>query len=78
MAEHSRPTQRQRVLDYMHDFGSITQHQASLDLGVSRLASRISELKKLGYTIVSEFEPVENRFGETCYVKRYRMEEKKQ
>lgn len=74
MSEHRRPTQRQRVLDYMHDFGSITQHQASLDLGVSRLASRISELKKMGIPIVSEFEPVKNRYGETCHVKRYRVE----
>lgn len=78
MSEHRRPTQRQRVLDYMHDFGSITQHQASLDLGVSRLASRISELKKMGIPIVSEFEPVKNRFDEVCYVKRYRVEGQKQ
>lgn len=78
MSEHKRPTQRQRVLDYMHDFGSITQHQASLDLGVSRLASRVSELKKMGYPIVSEFVPVKNRYGETCHIKRYRVEEQKQ
>lgn len=78
MTEHRRPTQRQRVLDYMHQFGSITQHQASLDLGVSRLASRISELKKMGIPVVSEFEPVKNRFGETCHVKRYSVEEKEQ
>ena len=78
MSEHRRPTQRQRVLDYMHDFGSITQHQASLDLGVSRLASRISELKKMGFPIVSEFVPVKNRYGETCHIKRYRVEGQKQ
>lgn len=75
MSEHRRPTQRQRVLDYMHDFGSITQHEASLDLGVSRLASRVSELKKMGYPIVSEYVPVKNRYGENCHVKRYRVEE---
>lgn len=78
MSEHRRPTQRQRVLDYMHDFGSITQHQASLDLGVSRLASRVSELKKMGIPIVSEFVPVTNRYGEICHVKRYRVEEREQ
>lgn len=78
MSEHKRPAQRQRVLDYMLQFGSITQHQASLDLGVSRLASRVSELKKMGYPIVSEFEAVTNRFGEVCHVKRYRVEGEKQ
>lgn len=73
--EHKRPTQRQRVLDYMKDFGSITSHEANKDLGVSRLASRITELKKMGYTIVSKFEPVTNRYGEVCHVKRYSIEE---
>lgn len=76
MSEHRRPTQRQRVLDYMHQFGSITQRQADLDLGVSRLASRISEIKKMGIPVVSEFEAVKNRFDETCYIKRYKLGEK--
>ena len=46
--EHKRPTQRQRVLDYIRDFGSITSYEANKDLGVTRLASRIAELKKMG------------------------------
>lgn len=74
MSEHKRPTQTQRVLDYMHDFGSITSLEAIVDLGVHRLASRVSELKKMGYPIVSEFVPVKNRYGETCHVKRYKLE----
>lgn len=78
MSEHKRPTQTQRVLDYMHDFGSITSLEAIVDLGVHRLASRVSELKKAGYPIVSEFVPVKNRYGETCHVKRYRVEGQKQ
>lgn len=75
MSEHKRPTQRHRVLDYMRDFGSITSYEADRELGVSRLASRITELKKMGYNIVSKFEPVKNRYGEVCHVKRYRIEE---
>ena len=78
MSEHSNPTQRQMVLDYMNDFGSITSLEAIVDLGVHRLASRVSELKKMGYPIVSEFVPVKNRYGETCHVKRYRVEGQKQ
>lgn len=70
---NSRPTQAQRVLDYIEQFGSITQHEASLDLGIMRLASRVSELKKLGHNIKGETITVKNRFGENCYVKRYSM-----
>jgi hypothetical protein len=71
MMEHSKPTQAQRVLQYMERFGSITQFEALKDLGVMRLASRISELRKNGYAITGEMVNVENRFGETCQVKRY-------
>lgn len=41
--EH-KPTQNQRILDYIAEFGSITQFEALQDLGVMRLASRISDL----------------------------------
>lgn len=70
---NTRPTQAQRVIDYMHEFGSITQYEAIRDLGVMRLASRVSELKKRGYSIDSRMVAVKNRFGETCYVKSYSM-----
>lgn len=70
-----KPTQNQRILDYINEFGSITQMDALKDLGVMRLASRISDLKRLGYPIVSTTESVTNRYGEKCNVKRYRLAE---
>lgn len=69
-----KPTQNERILDYMNRFGSITQFEALQDLGVMRLASRISDLRSLGYPIVSSVETVKNRFGENCHIKRYRLE----
>ncbi len=71
--EH-KPTQNERILDYIDKFGSITQFEALQDLGVMRLASRISDLRRLGYPIVSDTDVVKNRFGEKCHVKRYRLE----
>ena len=73
--ENSKPTQAQRVLDYIQEFGSITQLEALRDLGVMRLASRVSELKKNGYKIVGEKVSVSNRWGEKCYIKRYSLAE---
>lgn len=75
MSENSKPTQVQRVLEYIKTFGSITQLEALRDLGVMRLASRISELKKDKYPIKSEVEMVKNRFDESCYIKRYSLQE---
>lgn len=69
----SKATQAQRVLDYIDTFGSITQLEALKDLGVMRLASRISDLKKQGYPIQSETITVQNRFEEDCYIKRYSL-----
>lgn len=70
-----KPTQNERILQYMNDFGSITQMDALQDLGVMRLASRISDLRRLGYPIISKVEAVKNRYGEKCYIKRYSMKE---
>ncbi len=69
-----KPTQNERIISYINQFGSITQLEALQDLGVMRLASRISDLRRLGYPITSDIVAVKNRFGEDCYIKRYRME----
>jgi hypothetical protein len=34
------------------------------------LASRIADLKKQGFDIISKTEAVNNRYGEKCYIKR--------
>jgi hypothetical protein len=59
----------------MQKYNGITQFEALRDLGVMRLASRISELRKKGYVIESKIEKVQNRFEETVYIKRYSFKE---
>lgn len=71
---HKRPKQTERVLDYMRRHGSITTLDAILDLGVLRLASRISELQKAGVPIKRDWMKVKNRFGEDCNVLRYSID----
>ncbi len=73
---NSNPTQATRVLEYMREYGGITQLEALQELGVMRLASRVSDLKRSGYSIVGERVEVKNRYGESCYIKRYREEER--
>ena len=68
-------TQCQRILDYMDRFGSISTLEAFKDLGVARLASRIHDLKSMGYNIISETKSSKNRFGEKTYFKEYRLAE---
>lgn len=71
----SKATQAQRVLDYMDEFGGITQLEALRDLGVMRLASRIADLRKQGYPIRGDVVAVKNRYGENCHIKRYSLQE---
>lgn len=68
-------TQCDRVLQYMKDFGSITQRQAIEDIAVGRLAARISDLKDRGYMIRTETETGKNRYGESTSYARYSLEE---
>lgn len=70
-----RATQNERILDYIAEFGSITQIEALRDLGVMRLASRISDLKRKGYNVISTREVVKNRYGESVKIKRYSLGE---
>ena len=69
----SKATQADRILQYMEQFGSITQLEAIKDLGCMRLASRISDLKRKGIPIKSEMVGVKNRFGETSYISQYSL-----
>ena len=68
--EH-KPTQNERIIEYINTFGSITQLEVLRDLGCMRLASRISDLKRLGYPIESKIVEVKNRYGEKCHIKSY-------
>ena len=71
-------TQCQRILDYMDQFGSISTLEAFKDLGVARLASRIHDLKSMGYHIISETKTDKNRYGELTHFKVYRLAEEEQ
>ena len=66
-------SQKQRILKYMNDFGSITTYDAFKDIGCTKLTTRISELRKEGYLIIGTAETSTNRYGEKVTYNRYRM-----
>ena len=67
-------TQCEMIVDYINKFGSITSAEAVMDLGVGRLAARISDLKDQGYNIKSVGETGKNRFGKKTRYTRYSWE----
>ena len=62
------------VLEYIEKHGGITQHEAST-IGITRLPSRIFDLKSSGYPITFEWITVPTRYGnKKTRVKRYMLE----
>jgi hypothetical protein len=68
-------TQANRVLDWLESGKTITTLDSFRDLGITRLAARIYELKKEGHTINKRTLTVANRFSEECHIAEYFIEE---
>lgn len=64
-------TQKDRILQYIREFGSITSKEAYNDLGITQLGARLDDLMKEGYKFKTEWESGENRFGDKTEYKRY-------
>lgn len=64
-------TQHEAILQYMDDFGSITPMQAFSDLGITKLATRISELSRRGYEFDKKLVTGKNRYGHSVSYMRY-------
>lgn len=71
MNENSKPTQCQRIMRHLRDYGSITSLEAISEYGIMRLASRVSELNKNGENITCEMVCGKNRYGEKTHYARY-------
>ena len=70
-----KTTQKQRIIDYIQQFGSISSWEAYADLGITQLGARIDQLKKDGYEFETEWESKKNRYGDNTTYKRYRIAE---
>lgn len=65
--------QNERIIEYLKQHGSITCHEALINLSVARLPSRIHELKQEGHQIITIRETGTNRFGEKYHYARYKV-----
>ena len=64
-------TQKEMVLQYIADFGSITPIEAFSDLGITKLATRISEMRKDGMQFKIQIVKGRNRYGKPTRYARY-------
>lgn len=64
-------TQYEAILQYLDDFGSITPMEAFSDLGITKLATRISEMSRMGYAFNKTMTTSLNRYGKAVSYMRY-------
>lgn len=70
-----KPTMKDRIIDYMRRFGSITTRDAFVDLGCTRLSEYIRQIRK-EYQVNYEWINVQNRFGDKTQVMKFSLGEK--
>jgi len=69
----SKITKKERVLDAMRGYGSISPWYAIKHLGDTRLAATIFTLKKDGHEITTTIEDGVNRFGDKIQYAKYTL-----
>ena len=70
-----RTTQKDLILKYIKDFGSISSWDAYKDLGITQLGARIFELKEKGYVFKKERVKRLNRYGREIAFDKYSLAE---
>ena len=64
-------THKTRLLAYLKEFGNITSLEAIRDLGNTRLAATVCDLRKEGHQIISSDVKVPTRWGTKTTVTKY-------
>lgn len=73
MTDPTKKSQKDLILAYLEQNGSITPLEAQKLFGCMRLGARIWDLRRDGYDIQKEMVTVETRNGGTAVVARYRL-----
>lgn len=62
---------KQRILDHLLKYGTITSWEAIKEYGCTRLSQYIYLLRNEGYLVIDFWEKSTNRFGEPVHFKKY-------
>lgn len=68
-------TQKERIINHLKKYKTITDKQAEDLYGIRRTAARVHELRQDGYKIETAMVAVKDRYGKTTHVARYELKE---
>lgn len=66
-------TQTEKIMEYMKTHDGITSMEAFRELNITRLASRIHDLRRAGVDIYNQKQVSVNREGKAVYYDRYKL-----
>ena len=66
-----KPTQRDRILQYIDEKGSNTALEAVSEIGCTQLSARLCELEREGMVFDKVVEKGKNRYGDPTHYTRY-------
>ena len=75
LTNETTTNQRDMILRFMEDYGSINPAQAIEEFGCYRLGARIWDLRDAGYSIKTEMVERVNRYGRKVKFAQYSLEE---
>lgn len=67
--------QRQRIMQYLNEEGSITRAEAFSELGIVELPARICELERMGFEFGKEIVHKKNRYGDPIRFTKYTLKD---
>ena len=72
------PTQKELILKYLHEYGTITPMEAFSHLGITKLATRVSEMRRYD-GVKFHIEPVtkDGKYGRKITYAKYSLLEEK-
>ena len=70
-------TQVELIEKHLKDYGSITTFESFIEYGITRLSSRIWDLKRLGYEFDEEWVTRKNRYKKSISFKKYILKKEK-
>lgn len=68
-----KQTHETRLLEYLQKNKTITQLEATAELGNTRLSATVFNLRNKGYNIITEPTKAKNRWGENTNFGTYRL-----
>ena len=72
----TKMNQKERIINYMKNNGSITPMEAFSELGITKLSTRISEMTREGVEVDRQMVKGKNRYNESVSYMEYRLHDR--